>query len=59
MACAVEGSDPGDDLGIVDQQESPVLGVAAGGGPDGGVEDPGLHVEGTGSGRTLRMARVV
>ena len=42
---SVERSDPPDDVRVVDQQKPPVLGVPAGGGPDGGVEDPGLDLE--------------
>jgi hypothetical protein len=44
QAVPVEGAEAGLDVGVVDQEEPPVLHVAAARGPDGGVEDARLHL---------------
>ena len=42
---AVERTDPADDVSIVGQQKPPILGVASGRCPDGGVEHPRLDLQ--------------
>jgi hypothetical protein len=56
---AVQRADLTDDLAVVDQQEPPVLGVAPGGARMAASRIWACTSAGTGSGRTLRMARVV